>query len=93
MNDRIADAYTNRGAAQMSLKQFEAARADIDKGLALGSGEPQRAYYNRAVADEHLGDDKAAYLDFMRAAMLDPNWAAPRGELARFKVSEASSAP
>jgi Flp pilus assembly protein TadD len=48
MNDRIADAYTNRGAAQMSLKQFEQARADIDKGLAIGSAEPQRAYYNRS---------------------------------------------
>jgi tetratricopeptide (TPR) repeat protein len=86
MNGQIADAYTNRGAAQLMMKQFEQARADIDKGLAIGSAEPQRAYYNRGLADEHLGDARAAYTDYMKAAMLDPNWGAPKGELARFKV-------
>jgi tetratricopeptide (TPR) repeat protein len=86
MNGQIGDAYTNRGAARLSLKQFEEARADIDKGIAIGSGEPQRAYYNRGLADEHLGDNKAAYLDFLKAAMLDPKWAAPKSELARFSV-------
>ncbi len=86
MNGQIGDAYTNRGAAHLLMKQFDQARADIDKGLALGSGEPQRAYFNRGVADDHLGDNKAAYFDFMRAATLDPNWTAPKLELARFKV-------
>jgi tetratricopeptide (TPR) repeat protein len=88
MNGQIADAYTNRGTAQLMMKQFEQARADIDKGLEIGSAEPQRAYYNRAIADENLGDDKAAYTDFMKAAMLDPTWAGPKSELARFKVGE-----
>jgi tetratricopeptide (TPR) repeat protein len=86
MNGQIGDAYTNRGAAHLLMKQFDQARADIDRGLALGSGEPQRAYYNRGMADNHLGDNKAAYFDFMRAATLDPNWTAPKLELARFKV-------
>jgi tetratricopeptide (TPR) repeat protein len=88
MNGGLGDAYTNRGAAHLSMKQFDEARADIDKGLAIGSAEPQRAYYNRGLADEHLGDNKAAYLDFLKAAKLDPNWEAPKGELARFSVEE-----
>jgi tetratricopeptide (TPR) repeat protein len=88
MNGQIGDAYTNRGAAHLLMKRFDQARADIDKGLALGSGEPQRAYYNRGMADDHLGDNKAAYFDFMRAATLDPNWTAPKLELARFKAGE-----
>jgi tetratricopeptide (TPR) repeat protein len=88
LNGQIGDAYTNRGAAHLSMKQFDEARADIDKGLAIGSAEPQRAYYNRGLADEHLGDNKSAYLDFLKAAKLDPNWEAPKGELARFSVEE-----
>ncbi len=88
MDGQIADAYTNRGTALLLMKEFDQARADIDKGLALGSGEPQRAYYNRGMADDHLGDNKAAYFDFMRAATLDPNWTAPKRQLARYKVGE-----
>jgi tetratricopeptide (TPR) repeat protein len=88
MNGGLGDAYTNRGAAHLSMKQFDEARVDIDKGLAIGSAEPQRAYYNRGLADEHLGDNEAAYLDFLKAAKLDPNWEAPKGELARFSVEE-----
>jgi tetratricopeptide (TPR) repeat protein len=88
LNGQVGDAYTNRGTAQLMLKQFEQARADIDKGLALGSAEPQRAYYNRGSADEHLGDTKAAYADYLQAAKLDPNWEAPKLELKRFSVME-----
>jgi tetratricopeptide (TPR) repeat protein len=87
MDGQIADAYTNRGTAHLLMKEFDQARADIDKGLALGSGEPQRAYYNRGLADEHLGDEQAAYLDYTHAATLDPGWATPKGELMRFRVA------
>jgi tetratricopeptide (TPR) repeat protein len=88
MNGQIGDAYTNRGAAQLSLKQADQARADVDRGLALGSSEPKRAYFNRGTADEVLGDNKAAYLDFLKASKLDPGWAAPKSELTRFSVVE-----
>ena len=63
-------------------------REQIDRGLALGVREPQKAWYNRGVANEGLGDLTAAYRDYSRAAELDPEWTAPKSELARFSVSQ-----
>jgi tetratricopeptide (TPR) repeat protein len=83
----IGDAFTNRGAAKLALKQYDTARADIDQGLTLGSSEPQKAYYNRGAIDEHLGERDAAYLDYLKASKLDPAWPAPMRELIRFSVA------
>lgn len=77
-----ADAYVNRGAALLGMKQYADAIVDIDRGLELGPDQPEKAYFNRAIADEHLKDLKAAYQDFLRASQLNPGWPAPRAELA-----------
>ena len=58
----------------------------ITHGLALGSAEPEKAYFNRALGYEALGDEKAAYFDFLKASQLKPDWAEPRQELVRFTV-------
>jgi tetratricopeptide (TPR) repeat protein len=83
----IGDAYVNRGAALIAQKKYAEGRADIDKGLPLGPDEPQKAYYNRGLADEYLDDEKAAYFDYLKASQLDPDWDAPKKELLRFNVS------
>jgi tetratricopeptide (TPR) repeat protein len=88
MNGQVGEAYANRGAAHLALKEYGQAKADIDRGLALGWGEPQRAWFNRGIADEHLGDCKSAYLDFLKASKLDSSWAAPKAELTHFAVEE-----
>ena len=44
------------------------------------------AYYGRGVAQEELGNVKAAYFDYQRASQADPKWAEPKAELARFTV-------
>ena len=49
--------------------------------------EPEKAYFNRALAYEGLDDEKSAYLDYQQAATLKPSWDAPRLELRRFTVS------
>jgi tetratricopeptide (TPR) repeat protein len=84
LDPTTADAYIDRGAADLGLKQYADAIADIDRGLALGPDQPEKAYFNRAIADEHLDDLKAAYQDYLRASELNPNWALPKEELARF---------
>ena len=38
------------------------------------------------MANEGLGDLKAAYQDYSKAAELNPAWDAPKNELARFTV-------
>jgi len=77
-----ADAYVDRGAALLGQKQYAEAIADIDRGLALGPDQPEKAYFNRAIADEHLNDLKSAYQDYLKASQLNPKWDAPKRELA-----------
>lgn len=81
---KLGEVYVNRGAALVAEDRFAEGLDEIDRGLALGVKQPERAYYNRALAHENLGDVKAAYYDFQRAAELDPKWSAPKEELARF---------
>jgi len=83
----LGDAYTDRGAALIGLRQYADGIAAIDKGLALNPDEPEKAYYNRALAHEALDDAKAAYGDYLRAAALKPDWNPPKVELARFTVA------
>jgi tetratricopeptide (TPR) repeat protein len=82
----LGEAYVNRGAAYVGSSRYGEGLAQIDQGLALGVKDPQKAYYNRAIAHEKLGDVKAAYLDYTKAAELDPDWEAPKTELTRFTV-------
>jgi tetratricopeptide (TPR) repeat protein len=80
-------AYTNRGAALIALRKYADGIVDIDRGLGLKAEEPEKAFYNRALADEALDDLKSAYFDYRQAAELKPDWDQPRIELARFTVS------
>ena len=84
----LAEAFVNRGAALIGQGQDAQGVADIDKGLALNPSEPEKAYFNRALAEERLNDLKAAYLDYQKALELKPGWAMPQTELARFHVVE-----
>jgi len=87
----LGEAYTDRGAASLGLQHYAEAVADIDHGLTLNPGEPEKAYYNRGLAHEGLDDLKSAYLDYTRAAELKPDWDAPKKELSRFTVAQHAS--
>lgn len=82
----MGEAYVNRGAAAVGARRYADGLADINKALALGVQEPEKAYYNRALAHEGLDDMKAAYFDYQKAIELKPDWEMPRQELARFTV-------
>ena len=84
---KLGEALVNRGAAKIGLKAPEAALVDINRALELGVSEPSKAHFNRALAYERMGDLKSAWLDYTKAAELDPEWDAPRTELTRFPVS------
>lgn len=84
---RMGEAFVNRGAALIAERRFREGVAEIDRGLQLGADEPEKAYFNRALAWEGLDDMKAAWLDYQKALELRPDWEAPRRELARFTVS------
>jgi len=83
----LGEAFVNRGAALIAQRQYAEGVVEIDRGLALGPDEPEKAYFNRGLAHEGLDDMKAAWLDYTKALELRPDWDAPRRELARFTVS------
>jgi len=87
----LGEAVVNNGASYLAQKRYMEALSEIDRGLALNPEEPEKAYYNRALANEGLDDMKGAYLDYMKALELAPNWDAPRHELARFTVQDPNT--
>lgn len=82
----LGEAFVNRGVLRMADRDYAGALAEIDKGIGLGVDEPAKAYYNRALAQEGLGDAKAAWLDYRKAQSLAPDWDLPAKQLVRFKV-------
>lgn len=83
----IGEGWVNRGALLVNQKQYRQGLSDIDKGIELGCSEPEKAYFNRALAYEGLDDEKSAYLDYQEALTLKPGWEAPAHELLRFTVT------
>ncbi len=59
----------------------------------LGPNLPEKAYYNRGIANEQLGDLKAAYADYSKALEINPNWAVAKSEVARFTARTAAQQP
>lgn len=83
----LGEAFVNRGVSLMADKAYSEALADIERGLALGVDEPAKAYYNRGLVQESLGDARAAYYDYRKAQDLAPDWLLPARQLKRFTVS------
>lgn len=87
LEPEMGEAWVNRGASFVAERRYAEALPEIDKGLSLGADEPEKAYYNRALAHEGLDDLKAAYLDYLKALELKPDWEMPATDLKRFTVS------
>lgn len=80
------EAYLNKGAALIRRQNPQEALQLFTVALERNTSRPAIAHYGRAVANEALGNVAAAYRDYRRASELDPDWADPRTELARFRV-------
>jgi tetratricopeptide (TPR) repeat protein len=80
------EAYLNKGAALIRRQNPQEAFNLFTVALERNTTRPAVAHYGRAVANEQLGNVAAAYRDYRAASALDPDWAEPRTELARFRV-------
>jgi tetratricopeptide (TPR) repeat protein len=78
-------AYVSRSWANVMSGRYNDAVADANSAIAKGAATAQ-AHYNRAAAYEGLGNGQRAYRDYLKASQLDPAWALPKTELARFTV-------
>ncbi len=86
-DNSIAEAWLNHGGVLIAMHRWADGIADIDRGLTLNPKEPEKAYFNRAVAHEALDDMKDAYFDYMKALELKPGWDLPANELERFSIN------
>ena len=85
----LSQAFVDRGLAYAAQHQFDQAVADFTKALDLKPALPAKIYFDRAMANEDKGDARSAYLDYLKAAQLDPAWDGPKAELKRFTVIHA----
>ncbi len=86
IDPELAEGYVDRGTTLILLRRYEEAIADINHGIALNAKQPHIAYYDRAMANEALGNVKEAYYDYKQALTLEPDFALAEAQLARFKV-------
>lgn len=89
INPNLGEALVNRGAARIGQHRYADALRDLERGADLGASEPEKAWYNRGLAHEGLGDLTSAWRAYTRASELKPDWDAPKRELARFTVRPA----
>jgi tetratricopeptide (TPR) repeat protein len=86
MNPRQPEAYLNKGAALIRLNDAGEALRLFTVALEYQTRRPEIAHFGRAIANETLGNVRAAYNDYRRASELDPDWQEPQTELRRFRV-------
>ncbi|MBC7768520.1 MAG: tetratricopeptide repeat protein [Phycisphaerales bacterium] len=79
-----AEAHLNRGAALVQLQRYGPAISALTEALGLGVREPHKAYFNRGIARESLGDLRGAFEDYSTALDIYPDWGPASAELARF---------
>lgn len=90
LNPEAGDGWLDKGAVELALHHDREGLNDIDHAIALGVREPQKAYYDRAIAEERMDDVRAAYFDYQRALQIEPDWDLPKAQLKHFTVTEKS---
>jgi len=86
-NPSLGQAHLNRGYALSALQRWQESIDAINTGISL-TDEDAKAFYVRGIAHEELGNVRQAYLDYQRAANIDPEWSEPREALARFSIRQ-----
>jgi len=86
IDSNIGEAHANRGAALVALQRWADSIPSITKGIEMQAAEMEKSYYNRAIANEEMGNVRGAYMDYMKAAELKPEWEPPKAQLMRFTV-------
>jgi tetratricopeptide (TPR) repeat protein len=93
LSPKLPEALLNRGAVFVGEHKYQEALADLTQAIDLNVSEPEKAYFDRALAYEGLDNETAAYFDYQKALALRPGWAAPQNELVRFHVEPKSANP
>lgn len=71
---RMPEAYISRGNLWYLAEKYQRAFDEYTQAMQLGYKRPQIVYYNRALANEKLGNRAAAEADLLEALKLDPGF-------------------
>ena len=83
---RMGEAHIGEGAYLVGMARWAETESEIGRGLGLGSEEPEKGYYFRALARWGQDNFKGAYDDFHKAIALKPGWSLPVQQLKNFHV-------
>lgn len=86
LDPTLGDPHVNLGSVMIKQRRLDDALAHINKGLDLGMSFPHIGYYDRAVAEQLLGQFKAAYYDYKKALELEPHFEQASERLKDFTV-------
>jgi tetratricopeptide (TPR) repeat protein len=86
MDANQAEAWLNKGLLRLRQDRPADAIPLIERAMELKTRKPALAAFARGMAHEKMGKFRAAYADYVRARDLDPDWALPVRELARYQV-------
>ena len=75
------EVVVDRGNMAFMRRSYENAISDYTRALELGLEKDHIAYFNRAMAREHLRNFDGAKADYKRAMELAPDWFMPRVRL------------
>ena len=91
MNVREAEAWLNKGLLRLRQDRPGEAMTFIQAALDTNTIRPALAMYARGIANEQLGDLRAAYSDLRRARDMAPGWSLPAEQLKRYSIVRASA--
>lgn len=86
MDRNEPEAYLNKGLLRLRENKATEALPLIQHAIDAHTIRPALALYARGVANEMLGNLKAAYADLSRAHDMLPGWKLPEEQLARYRV-------
>lgn len=87
LNDRLSDAWLNKGFLRIRQGNGRDALPMVEKGMETGARREALAIFARGVAYEQMGDFRSAYADIKRAHDLEPRWSLPREFLADYRIA------
>ena len=77
MDPNRSEPYLNMAILRFKQGKSADALPLFSKAIELGTDVPELAYYGRGLANEDVGNVRAAYDDLQRAVSLKPKWDAP----------------
>lgn len=86
MDPELAEGYVDRGVAEIMLKNWPDALADINKGIDMNTDKLEFALYDRGIVEEAMGNIRAAYDDYHKAVQIRPDFDLAAHALLHFKV-------